>query len=624
MKGFIGVSAITAGVDETGTAALGISGSGFATYVERPPGLAEWNSAGVVKTNITGAPSSTRWALSPSGAALVVWGEKATPMVAYKPAGGSFGAAVALDSVNSFDLPIPLLDEAGHAAVVWTRKAGTPTLNMPDQIVASSPTGTSWPAAPTKLADITTPEPEIGNPDDGYDFSGCPVELHAAILPGGTPVASWNDAYGSWKQTGAGGSEFEIALCGVRVARRRLGRRRDPATRYRLVRHPGRQHAELGPASLVASGTDSKTAIVLRGREDSVQIGGCAGEVDACVNQERESRVALGTGTGLAVAGSNLLGVNENTEVALRNGRTLVLSDGQSTVARAGVGVGFPTLTPLPTDFALVSAGLSLNDAGAAHIGAISDNITTVGLRLFDAPAGGPFAGPQVVDGSSGANRTPSLALDCKGLPVMAWSLGSGTAYSSNFDTAPSICGSGPRTGTGSGSGKPGPGESRRGRGRGAPERTDGDQHAAAGSLLAGDDRRAEGGSQWQQGRLQNHLLAADRQRLRRQNRDHQDRRPEQGPNREEGSQARFTQVLRPQARQVEDPQGSPRQVGQEGPRRRQVDQGPDHRHRQRRRRQRPRHDQADDPEASRLGKLDPELLAGLRVRGNVAAKFAQ
>jgi hypothetical protein len=467
VKGFLSERRPVIGVDETGTIALGL-GVNPASYVERPPGLAEWNSAGVRITQITGAPPSTVFALSSSGAAVAAWAigpsQDLRPWGAYKPAGGKWGPATQLDTARSFDAPIPLVDEAGHPAVVWARKSASAThlLNQPNQVVYSVPSPSSWPASPTKIADITTPLPNDQNPEEGFDYNRCGEELHAAILPNGTPVASWNDDYGSWKQTGGVNDGSERGLCSVRAAAAG-GAVIDVTPRSGIGWYaaPAANLPSWSQSSLVASGTNSKTAIVLRGREDSVLLSGCS-EGDACSDNQRETRVALGTGSSLGVGGSSLVGINEVVAVALRNDRTLVVSDGSATVLRAGVGAGFPTLTALPEDFQLISAGLALSDAGAAHIGTIPNNTSVFGLRLFDAPAAAAFGAAQTVDPSTGASRTPSLALDCKGLPVMAWSLSSQQLYTSRFDAAPSVCGLGPQpepevpsTGGGGGGGTP-------------------------------------------------------------------------------------------------------------------------------------------------------------------------
>jgi hypothetical protein len=448
--GFLSEQRPAIGVDEAGTVAVGLAVNP-ASYVERPAGLAAWNSAGVKITQITGAPPSTVFALSSSGAAVATWAigpsQDLRPWAAYKPPGGKWGAATQLDTVRSFELPIPLIDEAGHAAIVWARKTAGAShlLNMPNQIVYSVPTASGWPVAPTKIADVTTPLPHDENPEEGFDYNRCGESLHAAILPGGTPVVSWNDDYGSWKQTGGVNDGHERALCSVRAAVAG-GSPVDvtPRPNVGFYAAPAANLPSWSQSSLVASGTNTKTATVLRGREDSLLFSGCS-EGDACESNQRETRVALGTSSSLALGGSSLLGINEITAVSLRNERALVVSDGSATVLRAGVGTGFPTLTALPEDFQLFSAGLALNDAGAAHIGGIPNNTSVFGLRAFDAPAAAAFGAAQIVDNSSGASRTPSLALDCKGLPVMAWSLsGSNQIFTSNFDTAPSVCGSGP------------------------------------------------------------------------------------------------------------------------------------------------------------------------------------
>jgi hypothetical protein len=70
--GFLSEGRPAIGVDEAGTVAVGL-GVNPASYVERPAGLAAWNSTGVKITQITGAPPSTVFALSSSGAAVAAW-----------------------------------------------------------------------------------------------------------------------------------------------------------------------------------------------------------------------------------------------------------------------------------------------------------------------------------------------------------------------------------------------------------------------------------------------------------------------------------------------------------------------------------------------------------------------
>jgi hypothetical protein len=454
VKGFLSEGRPAISVDEAGTLAVGISTVipvAGASYVERPTGLAEWNSAGVKITQITGAPPSATFALSPSGAAVVVWATGSSlnlqPWAAYKPPGKAWGAAVQLDTARSFEGPIPLIDEAGHAAVVWAHKStgSTYVLNMPNEVLYAAPNANAvWPASPTKLADITVPTPHDEDPEGGFSFNGCSENLHAAILPGGTPVASWNDPYGSWKQIGGANDDFERALCGVRVSSGGAPVAVTPRPAVGWYADAAASMPNWTQDSLVASGTNTRTGAVVRGLEDSLQIGGCA-EGNACAKNERETKVLLGTGTSLSVAGGNLVGINAVAALALRDERSLVVTDSTATVLRAGVGTGFPTLNALPEDFQMFSAGLALNDAGAAHVAAVPNNTTVFGFRLFNAPAAGSFGLPQVVDGP-GASRTPALALDCKGLPVMAWSRSSSNQiFTSNFDTAPSVCGAGPQ-----------------------------------------------------------------------------------------------------------------------------------------------------------------------------------
>ena len=334
-------------------------------------------------TKITGAPSSATFALSGSGAAVAAWtiGSFANevPWAAYKPPGKPWGAATQLDTAVSFGGVIPVIDEAGHAAVVWARRpAGSVAVikSMPEEIVYAAPTASAWSAA-AKIADITVPVPNDQDPEDGIDYSRCGEQLHAAILPDGTPVVSWTDDYASYKQSGGVNDGYEIGLCSVRVAAAggaAVNVTPRPALGWYVS--PTASMPSWTQGSLVSSPTDTDTAIVIRGLEDSLQFTGCS-EVDACANQERQTRVALGSTSSLGMG--TVLGINEIVAVSLRNDRTLLVADSASSSLRAGVGGGVPTLSPLPEDFQLVSAGLALSDAGAAHIGAVPNNIAVSG-----------------------------------------------------------------------------------------------------------------------------------------------------------------------------------------------------------------------------------------------------
>ncbi|HSS33109.1 MAG TPA: hypothetical protein VLL27_07490 [Solirubrobacterales bacterium] len=471
VKSFTSERALKVAVEDTGTIDLGIAtgggglgpgpGSG-SFYVSRTLAASGWSGTGVTITKITAAPPTGVWALSSSGAALVTWsqGSPAKTFAAFKPAGGAWGATTLLDSTASttFDAPIPVIDEKGDAAVVWARKSegATHVLNAPNQVVVSVPgPGGAWPLEPTKLADITTPEPQIPSspPGSGYKYSGCPTDLRAAILSDGTPVAAWSDDYGSWKQTGALDPEFEIALCGVRASsgsgtvditpRPAVGRLAAPAggmPSWRLL-------------ELASSPTDSKSAIELRGLESSIVTGGSCTETNACVNQQRETQMRLGTGS--AFGSANSLGMSVGAFFALRNGRIAVAADGSTMVLSAGVGATFPNLTALPLDPTTIAAAAALNDAGAAHLAVVPDQISAFGLYMFDAPAAGAFGSPQQLDTSGGVRLTPSIATDCTGKAVVAWARTSpaGQLYTSMLDGLPSACESGPGPGPG-----PGPG----------------------------------------------------------------------------------------------------------------------------------------------------------------------
>ncbi|HEX3240613.1 MAG TPA: hypothetical protein VHR18_10820 [Solirubrobacterales bacterium] len=453
VKGFLSDGRPAIAVEETGAIDLGIStgatgggpsGTG-AYYLHRPTSATGWSLAeGTSVTKITGATNTANWALSSSGAAVVTWSTgsafASTPFAAYKAPGKAWSAAEQLDGPTGYGAPTPVIDEAGHAAVVWTRKStgSSYLLNMPNQIVYSAPGATTW-TAPSKIADITVPDPHDQTPGDGIDYNRCGDQLHVAILPGGTPVVSWDDDYGSYKQSGGVNDGYEIGLCSVRTAAAGgapVNVTPRPATGFYVS--PAANMPSWTQTSLVASPTDADTAILLRGREDSLKFTGCA-EVDACADQERDTRAAVGSGATLGMGTS--IGVKEIATVALRNGRTLLVADGPSSVLRAGVGTGVPSLTPLAEDFQMISAGLSLNDAGAAHVGVVPNNTTSFTLRAFDAPAAGAFSAPTVLDT---AVRTPSLGLDCAGLPVIVWARTSNQIFSSNFDAAPGVCGDGP------------------------------------------------------------------------------------------------------------------------------------------------------------------------------------
>jgi hypothetical protein len=480
VKSFTTERALKVAVENTGTIDLGIStgGGGLGPgpssgsfHVSRTLAASGWSGTGVTITKITGAPPTGVWALSNSGAALVTWsqGSPAKTFAAFKPAGGAWGAATLLDSTASttFDAPIPLIDEKGDAAVVWARKSegATHVLNAPNQVVVSVPgPGGAWPLAPTKLADITTPEPQIPSspPGSGYKYAGCPTDLRAAILPDGTPVAAWSDDYGSWKQTGGANPEFEIALCGVRATSGGGTVDVTPRPAVGRLAAPGAGMPSWRLLELASSPTDSKSAIALRGLESSVVIGGSCTETNACANQQRETQIPFGTGA--AFGSANPLGIGVAPFFALRNGRIAVAVDGSTMALSAGVGATFPSLTAMPLDLPTIAAAAALNEAGVAHVAVVPDQISALGLYMFDAPAAGAFASPQQLDTSSGVRLTPSIATDCTGKAVVAWARTSpaGQLFTSMLDGPPSACESEPGPG-------PGPGPSPGGGGSNPP-----------------------------------------------------------------------------------------------------------------------------------------------------------
>ncbi len=443
-------------VEKTGTVDLGIStgGGGLgpgpssgAFYVSRTTAATGWSGTGVTITKITGAPPSANWAVSPSGAALVTWaeGSPAQTLAAFKAPGGSWGAATLLDSsgARTFNEPIPLINDAGQAAVVWGRKAAGESyaLNMPNQVVFSVPTALGWPAAPTKLADVSVPTPQVSDGEGGFKFSGCPLDLKAAIQPGGTPVAAWADAYGSWREKSGAETTLENALCGVRVSVGAAPTSVTARTNATWLQEPTPGLASWALLGISASPTDGSVALVLRGLEDSLTFGGSC-TVNACKNAKGETRVALGTGASVSGPGS-LVGTSSNAVVALRNGRTAVVTYSAADGLRAGVSSTFPTfptLAPLSPSVSFASAAIVLNEAGATHVGI--PGVSPAGLHLFDAPAAGSFAAGSELDNSSGVQRAPSIAIDCKGDAVAVWARTSpaGQIYTSNFDSAPSAC----------------------------------------------------------------------------------------------------------------------------------------------------------------------------------------
>ena len=446
VKGFSGASNVVVGIDPDGTQQLGllatIGPAGQGIYnLTRAPGATDWTAKLISGPTI----NRGRVALARNGAGVATWqGADQSVWAAYRPAGQAWGAPTELNNPPKLGLgPIPVISAKGQAAVVWSRKTALDK-REPDQIVYSSTTTASWPTTPTLLAAVELPQPV-----DGSNFNTClpGSGLVASILPDGTPIAAWNDAYGSFKEEVTDlvppiqSGHNELGLCGVKVA--------TPGNTVEVTPRPavGWNAAGSGslpfwyPISIDVDPDTGRTALVVRGNDDAVTESNAAcdfpgiQESDYCFdNAAFQTRVSLGGGTGVTHPGTLTAA---NVRVDLRDGVVAVATRGPTALA-AGVGLSFPSLATLTTDAPLNSSAIAVGPKGEAQF-----IVHTAGnLKTFAAPTGGVFAASNDIATSEAG---VDLAIGCNGDALAAWNRGSNGVFAAvNLTGTPQCEGSGP------------------------------------------------------------------------------------------------------------------------------------------------------------------------------------
>ena len=482
VKGFSNASGVVASIDDGGTQQLGLlattapEGQGLYSLT-RAVGATDW-----VSKKVFGPINNGRFAFARNGAAVVAWegaqeSGKQTVWAAYRPAGKAWGAPAKLDaSVKIGKGPFAVISAKGKAAVIWSRKTAAEK-REPDQIVYSATSVESWPPAPAELAKI-----DLAQPVD-TDFNAClpGSDVIAGILPDGTPIAAWNDPYGSFKQQVTDlvppneSGDDELGVCVVRVA--------TPGSTPNVTGRPaiGWDATPAGPlpfwtpVGFEVDPDTGRTALVVRGNDDAVTADNAVcdqpgiQETDYCFdNPAFETRVSLGTAATVPHPGTTIAA---SSRISLRNGFIAIATRSGSAPLAAGIGTtAFPTLATLTPNVALTNGAIAVGPKGEAQLTLHNE---AGFLKTFGAAAGSQFSPGNDIETSQ---ATPSLTIGCNGDALVAWNRGVNGVFAAFNPSGAAQCdGSGgggeepnPPSNPGSGGGSGG-GSAGAGAGGGAP-----------------------------------------------------------------------------------------------------------------------------------------------------------
>jgi hypothetical protein len=425
---------VVAGIDDDGTQQLGFLAPGTGPEgqglynLTRAPGVTAWTSK-----RVFGPINNGRFALARNGAAVAAWrGSGETVFAAYKPAGKAWGSPAQIDNPEKLgEGPIPVISAKGAAAVVWSRKSAV-GVREPDQIMYSATATGTWSALPSLLAPI-----EVAQPADPAHFSSCLAGFGfvAAMLPDGKPIVAWNDVYGSYKQSvTAPPGENELGVCGVKVAAAgsspiAVAPSARPGLGWGVT--PSGALPFWYPTGLEVDPVSGRTALTVRGNDDSVTDSCAPQEVDYCFNGSSfQTRVSLGTGAAITHPGTLTANL---ARVSLRNG-FVAAATGSPAALEAGVGTGFPTLAPLSPSAPLTNAAIAVGGKGEAQL-ILHDGSKFI---AYAADAGAQFgAAAELQTGSAGK---PSVAIGCNGDALAAWNRGANGLFAATNPSGAAQC----------------------------------------------------------------------------------------------------------------------------------------------------------------------------------------
>jgi hypothetical protein len=433
VTGFGEVKNVVANIDDDGTQQLGFLAPSVGLFnLTRAAGSS--GSTAWAKNNISGPINNGRFAFARNGAAVVSWqGSGQTLWAAYKPAGKTWGSPAQIDNPAKLGIgPIPVISAKGAAAVVWSSKSEV-GLPEPDQVMYSATSSGTWNGSPSQLAKI-----EAAKPVNTEHFLSCLAGsgLVAAMLPNGSPIAAWNDVYGSYQQkvtTPPG--ENELGVCGVRTATPGASPTAvspRPAIGWNVT--PSGELPFWYPVSLTVDSDSGRTALVVSGKANAVTTSCGAQQVDYCFDSSGgfETRALLGSETTAAgTVTANL------ARIALRNGFVAAATGSPGALA-GGVGTGFPTLSPLSPNAGLLNSSIAVGAKGEAEL--VIHNGTK--LIAYSAAAGGQFKAAVDIT-TSGSEGKPSVAIGCNGDALVAWNQGANNLWAAVNLTGAAQCGGG-------------------------------------------------------------------------------------------------------------------------------------------------------------------------------------
>ena len=182
--------AVDAAGDVTVVWEASAEGTTFIETVERPAG-GDWSVPETIGEEPTAFSPEPWVAVDSAGDAIAVWKKAEVIQSAYRPAGESWGAPVAISGEESF-VPQAAMNAAGDATVVWmAHRGGHYVVNS-----AYLPAGGEW-EAPTL---VSQPGEEGGDPQIAIDAAGDTLVAWSGEVGGAEYVrTATRPAGGSWE-----------------------------------------------------------------------------------------------------------------------------------------------------------------------------------------------------------------------------------------------------------------------------------------------------------------------------------------------------------------------------------------------------------------------------------------
>lgn len=285
---------------------VGVAGDGTAVAVWaegesirhaiRAPGAAFAGAQALPGDGAAGTPSLLQVAMNEAGDTLVTYVRSNAPYAALRPAGGTFGAPVALAAGGCN--PRPAIGAAGHGAVAWQTSCAASEIRVARRAPGAAfgaGTGLGEPGA----APAVTVEAN-GTTTVAYERAGA---IRAAAAPAGggfgAPATISTDAPTSEPALASGGGEVWAVWRSSAGAARVAGARRPAGGAFAPVADPSPESIAAGPPRLQGAESGAMLAAWHRQVGDSLHVEAAWREPGA---------PAFGTPALISGAGSAVLG----------------------------------------------------------------------------------------------------------------------------------------------------------------------------------------------------------------------------------------------------------------------------------------------------------------------------